>query len=306
MQRAETGFSTVKKILKFFYWAIPFKREIFSGIKILWIPPPGVYNYLSFKEKFRVTVADKYFFLNHGSDFETSIFWTGVTGGYEKRSMAVFMELCKHSRVILDIGANTGVYSLVAKAVNPDSKVYSFEPMKRVFNKLVANTQINNFDIACKEVAVSSYDGEAQMFDLPSSEHTYGGTVNKNLYSPDLAVVPLVVQAKKLSTIIKEENLSRVDLIKIDVESHEPEVLQGMGEYLKLMKPTILLEIWNDEIGRRVEELLQGLDYLFFSTDEVTPFRQENHIGNPRPNSGSWNYLVCSQQIADNLNLEHR
>lgn len=39
-----------------------------------------------------------------------------------------------------------------------------------------------------------------------------------------------------------------MDLMKIDVEGYEPQVLEGMGKYLALMKPAMLIEILSNEV----------------------------------------------------------
>ena len=44
--------------------------------------------------------------------------------------------------VIFDIGANTGIYSMVTKAINPSSKIHAFEPSKQTYFKLKLNSRI--------------------------------------------------------------------------------------------------------------------------------------------------------------------
>ena len=70
-----------------------------------------------------------------------------INKGWEKESLKIWKELCQTSDVILDVGANTGVYSLVAKAANPESRVIAFEPVKRTFDRLEHNNNINGFDM---------------------------------------------------------------------------------------------------------------------------------------------------------------
>lgn len=45
--------------------------------------------------------------------------------------------------------------------------------------------------------------------------------------------------------------------MKIDVETHEPEVLEGVGEYLKKFRPSLLIEILDDEITAKVQNITQ-------------------------------------------------
>jgi hypothetical protein len=52
------------------------------------------------------------------------------------------------------------------------------------------------------------------------------------------------------------------DLLKIDVETHEASVLRGLGKLLG-NKPTIIIEILNDEVGRDCESIVAGLGYRF-------------------------------------------
>ena len=281
---------------------LPFRRQLFVALRKVWTPPAGVRRYLYFHGPFRVPVAGTSFvMINHALDVETSIFWTGVTGSWEKRSLAVWIELCRDATVIVDAGANTGVYSLVASALNPSARVYSFEPVARVHAKLLENVAANGYDIRCRALALSNYDGEGVIYDLPI-EHIYTVTVNRNTFPADWPVKPITIATKRLDTVIEEERLDRLDLMKIDVESHEPEVLEGLGRYLRQMQPTLLVEIWSDEVGMRVEALVEGLGYLYFSTDEDRPFAPARHIRHPRgPAAGYMTYLLCSPGVAQRL-----
>jgi hypothetical protein len=110
----------------------------------------------------------------------------------------------------------------------------------------------------------------------------------------------LEVKTTKLSTFIREKDLSAVDLIKIDVETHEYEVLLGMEEYLDIMRPTLLIEILTPDIGTKVEQLLQGKEYCYFAISEITaPVRVDN-LGN----SASRNFLICTAERASTLGLK--
>ena len=88
-------------------------------------------------------------------------------------------------------------------------------------------------------------------------------------------------------------------IIKIDVETHEAEVLEGFSKYIKIFKPIILIEILNDTVGRNVEKLVEGNDYLFFNIDEKKGIRQVNKI----TRSDYYNYLLCSKEIAIAIHL---
>ena len=235
---------------------------------------------------------------HHGYQIENEIFWNGLTGGWEKASMAIWIALCKKSAVIFDIGANTGIYSLVAKAINPASDVYAFEPVNRVYSKLVDNSRLNDYDIACHELAVSNFDGKALIYDT-TDEHILSVSLNKNLNPPETKVIPTLVNTVKLSSLIEKNKIKRIDLIKIDVETHEPEVLEGLEPYLSRDKPAMLIEVLDEGMGKRIEKIVRGKNYLYFNIDESKGVRQTNAI----LKSDHYNYLLCPPEKARDLGL---
>lgn len=290
----------MKKLLKYIFNIIPFKRELFSLMKLIWIPKEKVFQHLYFKGIFKVKVDKQHSFRikHYGYKIENEIFWQGLSAGFEKESIKLWIELCKNSKVILDIGANTGIYSLIAKSVNPTSKVYAFEPVKRVYQKFRENIDLNKFEVVSYEKAVSDLDGEAIIFDT-DTEHVLSVTVNKNLRNPTTPVVETKISTITLNTFVKEHSLDKLDLIKIDVETHEPEVLNGFNEYLSKFKPILLIEILNDEIGQQVFEIVKDLGYLYFNIDENSGVRQVNKISK----SDYYNYLLCDEKKAKELKL---
>lgn len=291
--------SKLKNLLKSIYSIIPFKKELFLILKLVWRPPEYIYKHLHFKGIFTIKIGEKSFKMHHfGWQIENEIFWSGLDKGWEEVSISLWIVLCKASNCIMDIGANTGIYALIAKTVNPSSKVYAFEPVKRVYDKLKSNVKLNKYDIICEEFAVSSYDGRGIIYDQ-NTEHIYSVSVNKNIMPSSVNVIKTGINTISLETYIKNKSIPEVDLIKIDVETHEAEVLKGMGDYLEEMHPVILIEVLNDEVGRKIEAILEDKDYLYFNIDEENHPRQVVHI----TKSDSYNYLMCNREIAEKLKL---
>lgn len=287
------------RLLKWCYDKIPIKFELYRFLKKFWTPSPRVYRHLHFQGQIEVSGPGCRFLMQHyGYELENALFWEGLTGGWEKISMDLWLKLCRDSQVILDVGANTGVYALAAKAVNPQAQVHAFEPVCRIFDKLRLNCRMNNFDIQIYPEALSDFDGEATIYD-PPTEHVYSVTVNKNLSAPGTPVIPTKIRTMRLDTLIRARSLKRVDLIKIDVETHEPQVLRGMGEFLDSMKPAMLVEVLNASAGQEIEDFLRGKDYLYFSIDEVhTPLLVDRIAESPYRN-----YLFCDTDTAKRLGL---
>lgn len=289
----------LKKIIKLVYNILPFKKEIFLLFKSACRPGSRIYKHLHFKGIFDVNVGRKKFKMYHfGYQLENEIFWSGVTGEWEKNSISLWIELCKISNCIMDIGANTGLYSLIAKTVNPGAKVYAFEPVKRVYDKLRSNAGLNKYDIVCEQLAVSSYCGKGVIYDQ-DIEHIYSVCVNKNIMPFTVDVIKTEIDTISLEAYIKNKNIPKVDLMKIDVETHEAEVLKGMGDYLRQMRPVILIEVLNNEVGKKIEEILDGKNYLYFNIDEKAGLSRAGHI----TKSKAYNYLICDKETAQRLKL---
>jgi len=256
--------------------------------------------HLHFKGIFTTTIEGRKLKLQHyGYHIENSVFWEGLVDGREKFSMQLWIKLCKRSTVIVDVGANTGIFSLVAKTMQPTAAVFAFEPFHNAYEKLKANHQLNNFKTVCIESALSDYDGKAVIY-APSLDNVLSVAVNKNLTEPGTKVYEMEIQTMQLATFIERYQITSIDLMKIDVETHEAEVLTGMGKYLEIYKPAMLIEILSDEVGQKVEELVAGKGYLYFNIDEDKGVRRVEHI----LKSDYYNYLLCNAETAVYLGLK--
>src|SRR5436305_6739082 len=121
------------------YRALPLKREVFSLVRKFASPPEKVYRHLHFEGPFTVHWGrNKFRMVHYGYQLENALFWE-PKGGWERESLRIWSELCTQADCIVDIGANTGVFALLAKTINPKARVIAFEPVARVFQKLVKN-----------------------------------------------------------------------------------------------------------------------------------------------------------------------
>lgn len=291
----------MKHIVRRLYSLVPFKQQMFTIVRSFLRPGKGLYKHLHFKGDFEIQVASgRAIKMRHfGYELENDVFWSGLEGGWEKTSIGLWKMLVANSDVIFDIGANTGVYALIAKSLNPKAKVYAFEPVKRVYEKLLTNNELNSFDIVSLNVAASNTDGKAVIYDA-QTEHVMSVAVNKDLTEPGSNAVAVEIDVTRLDTLIEKMSIPAIGLMKIDVETHEPEVLEGLGRYLNEFRPTMLIEILTDEVGERVEALVKDKNYLYFNIDEPTDsIRRVSTI----TKSDYYNYLICSEAVAAELNL---
>jgi hypothetical protein len=88
------------------------------------------------------------------------IYWYGLVS-YDVETISTFRELLNISKTFLDIGANTGIYSLLAAIKGDYMQVHSFEPVQRAFKWLAKNKEVNHFqNMHINRVALSDFDGE--------------------------------------------------------------------------------------------------------------------------------------------------
>ncbi|MDQ3050534.1 MAG: FkbM family methyltransferase [Bacteroidota bacterium] len=290
----------IKSVLKGLYGLIPLKKEIYSALKIIWQPSEPIYRHLHFKGNIKVKVDDHRSFqmVHHGFWVENEIFWSGLNGKWEKDSLSLWIKLCPYADVIFDIGANTGIYSLVAKTIKPSARVFAFEPIERVCEKLKQNIKLNNFDIVPVQKAASDADGTAIIRDM-NTEHIYSVTVNAKKEEGDGRDVETVIQITKLDTFIRENNITKVDLLKIDVETHEPEVMEGFKEFLFRFRPAILIEILNTEVGDRINKVMEGSGYWYYNINEQGGVKKSDKI----TQSDFYNFLLCTPEMARKIGL---
>ncbi len=284
----------MKKLFKNLYKIVPFKKELFTIIKIFPLPN-SVTQHLSFKGPFRIklnkTCSFKMF--HYGYQLENELFWNNING-WEKESLKCWIKEAAKASTILDIGANTGIYSLLAKSINPDSQVYAFEPVKRVFEKLEKNIQLNSYNIKTYCEAISDKTGTSVIWDY-KLEHEYAASLIKPSKVNDEIYNTYQVATISLDDFIDKYGIKKIDLIKIDVETNEPMVLVGFNKYFSVYKPVLLIEILYDDIGVQVQAFIEesGARYDYFFIDEDKGLIKKEEIR--RCSDRYFNYLIVPQ-----------
>ena len=89
--------------------------------------------------------------------------------------------------------------------------------------------------------------------------------------------------------------LNKVDLLKIDVEYHEVEVLEGMRNYIENWKPDMLIEIVDTETASKIDEMISGFGYVIYDINDVN--KTIERINKVRRSTGL-NILICKKESA--------
>ena len=213
----------------------------------------------------------------------------------------VWTELSKQSNYIFDVGANTGVFSLLAKCVNPDSKVYAFEPVERIYQKLNHNIKLNNYDIQSSNNAVSNSNGETLFYDHETDHPLTASLRSTTIGENNSNVIAKKIDVTTLDSFIANNSIPRIDLVKIDVETFEVEVLEGFQENLKKFQPTLLIEVLNEEVAKGISKIIANINYNFYNISESTGITKVDAISK----SSSYNYLICTPEVSEKIGI-HR
>jgi FkbM family methyltransferase len=256
------------------------RTRLFVWIRDVFHPGEAIYKHLHFRGEIQVPVSHNASFqiYHFGYQVENSLFWAGFEHGWEGMELRLWRTLAADASFIADIGANTGVYALTAAAINPGAKIVAIEPVQRIYQKLLANIALNTFDISAVQVAISDRDGESVLFDA-DAEHNYSASLDPTTFDASITT-GAPIRTARLDSFLDHLGWPHIDLLKIDVEKHEPAVLAGMQRRLAQNRPTILIEILDIQIAAAVDNHLDGLCYRCFAIDAAKGLIETRELGN--------------------------
>jgi FkbM family methyltransferase len=168
--------------------------------------------------------------------------------------VGVFLSQLKEGFVVLDIGANVGLVSLLAaKKVGRIGRVYAFEPVPDIFARLQENIALNSFNnIEPVPLALSSQKGTAMISVAGGASSLF------RRVSDEFVEVP----TERLDDFVEREGIERVDAIKLDVEGAELHVIRGADKTIRRFKPIMMVEINPDTLkaaGTTPQELFDAI-----------------------------------------------
>ena len=142
----------------------------------------------------------------------------------EFNDMSFLLHFLKSDSYFIDIGANVGVYSLLASGIKK-CKSTSIEPIPQTFYYLQENVVVNDLenDITCLNIGLAGEKG--QLF-FTKDKDTINHVTDKKTANT------INVEVETLDNIINSSLLNNT-LIKLDVEGFEYKVLSGASELLK-------------------------------------------------------------------------
>jgi FkbM family methyltransferase len=129
---------------------------------------------------------------------------------------------------IIDIGSNEGQFIQSIDNILPGKKIIAFEPIKSVYETLVANTR--HLNITTYNMGLSDQNGTSEINiskNLVSSSLLNMEELHKQAYPESAYINKEVIELRKLDDVVKIADLQKRILIKIDVQGYENKVIAG-------------------------------------------------------------------------------
>lgn len=180
--------------------------------------------------------------------------WSLATRGVREEAHTRLMgDLLEPGQHVLDLGANIGYYTLLsARAVGPEGRVLALEPDPGNLDLLERNVELNGFEDRVEILAVAASDRKG------TARLAAGDAANLRRID---AAGTVEVETVSLDDLLAGR--PRVDLLRMDVEGHEVQVLDGMDGTVEDGEGPrrILMEVHpsryepRDALSRRLEHL---------------------------------------------------
>lgn len=204
-------------------------------------------------EDLQVTRGGVRWVLNPADYVQRELFWLGEYDRWDSYHLLTFT---RPGCTFVDAGANFGYYSIkVAQHLGGNCRVFAFEPFPANLARLRRNVGLNPAlagAITAVPMGLSDQRTELRMSTL--SDNSGAARLGEDGACP--------VQLCRLDDFCREQDVTSIQAMKIDVEGHEVRVLRGAESVLRSMRPVLLVELMGDGLrcaGSSNKELIGWL-----------------------------------------------
>ena len=175
----------------------------------------------------------------------------------------------KRKIFLLDCGCNYGFYSFYTASLSNQNSVVAIEASPTTTKDFEKNLNLNKFDnIVLKNFAISDTDNT--MITFNESKNDWESSLSHSEFDEKKVTK---IETQKIDTIIKNQKLDDYSLlIKLDIEGHELQAIEGAKSTIKKYKPIIIMEfssyIFNkkDQAFDYLKSFLVEFNYSIYST----------------------------------------
>lgn len=167
-------------------------------------------------------------------------------GAVDRKLESFMASLIRPGDVALDIGANFGAVTM--RLAHHGATVHSFEPQPELAQLIRESSRLNGFNVFLHEIALSDRDGTTNFTLSPTNSglgHVGGDGIT--------------VRTAHAGVFLNSLALSRVRLVKIDVEGHEVEVFHAAREWFRNTRPDFV--VFEEFYNAGISSSLSGIGY---------------------------------------------
>ncbi len=180
-------------------------------------------------------------------------------GVYEKTETKFFLSVCAPGMIFLDIGANSGYYTaLFLSRSGRDACTVAFEPDPQCYEFLTRTVAANQGTrVTCLRTAASDTIGASLLYQNLENRG------DNRLYANPLASSSCQVETSTVDASLDGLCITKVNLIKIDVQGCEAKVFRGMERTIRQSSQLIILsEFWPWGLAQSGDDAVRTLDSL--------------------------------------------
>ena len=217
------------------------------------IPPLYFYSSASIRRAERNGIRYE---LDIGNLIEHSIYFNNIRDDGWKN----LLEIVKRDDVIIDVGANIGFLTLNFAKRCPEGTVIAFEPDSNNFQSLVTNLKLNSLrNVYAFQSGLGSRKEKKMLY------HVYEQNSGANRFldqEPVDAYRSELAEVQVFDVVVDTLPLTKIDLMKIDVEGFELFVIQGARESIRRYRPILFVELAEVNLAQQRCSPQQLMDYI--------------------------------------------
>lgn len=209
--------------------------------------------------------------------------------GVERQHQQAFRRLVRPGDIAIDIGANWGVHTLyLSQLAGRNGLIIALEPYPTAFSELEWHLHANKcLNVKPLLFAMSDTNGETSF--TPSDSPSQGAL--SSVFQNQTGANTISVCTRTLDTLVTELEVTRLKLVKMDVEGAESKILSGAKRTLKDLRPHFVIDLHTPEQDVLVAKTLVQFGYKLSRLKG--PLISRTDVGWPNP-EGVWGTIVAS------------
>jgi FkbM family methyltransferase len=223
---AHVSYPAVARMLRFYLRRCPIRRGK-PQLLGLW------FDLMNWRRNYTFTASSNQgirFHLNTVDSVGSHVFLTGM---WESGATALMTALLRPGDAFIDVGANIGYHTLLAaKLVGPQGRVLAVEPAPHLRSALEQNLALNPALRGSRNITIFPYCASDRRGIVVLSALAEGNSGETTLRKLSEESVTMEVEARPLDEMLSNVDLSRCNLLKMDIEGAEYLAVSGMERTL--------------------------------------------------------------------------